>query len=358
MSWFAERGIACHAIDLRGHGRSSGRRAYVQQWDEYLDDLQQFLGSIEGAGTPIRPRSQSRWPGRRGSQGVRGLLSRFHVRGCILTAPYFINALPIPRYKLIGAYVANIVCPWLQIRSGVKSDLTTRDPLKAEESRNDPLLLRFATPRWFFGASRRSSRDARERAAIHASAARRTRRCGSDRGHPRGARISCGRQDRRTSRLSCTRNFGTNRSATPGVSAFTRTFFSGLSNERRSARDASRAQSMPNRAARPRVGRRLSAARARGERASEIRRCRRRLRSDIPTRSAVPSRRAPSRSSQILHCSKNRFASRKSRQRSEMPFAPDSVAREMRSFTNPHPVVASSRIVLDGGLEDPHLGHF
>ena len=39
MNWLACRGVECHAFDLRGHGRSSGKRAYVRNWDEYLDDL-------------------------------------------------------------------------------------------------------------------------------------------------------------------------------------------------------------------------------------------------------------------------------------------------------------------------------
>ncbi len=44
--WFARRGIAVHAFDLRGHGRSPGRRGHVNRFDEYLDDLAIFLDRI------------------------------------------------------------------------------------------------------------------------------------------------------------------------------------------------------------------------------------------------------------------------------------------------------------------------
>src|SRR5688500_3489789 len=43
MTWLASRGVACHAFDFRGHGRSTGRRGFVRRWDEHLDDLRAFL---------------------------------------------------------------------------------------------------------------------------------------------------------------------------------------------------------------------------------------------------------------------------------------------------------------------------
>ena len=39
----ASRGFAVHALDLRGHGRSDGERAYVRSFAGYLDDVERFL---------------------------------------------------------------------------------------------------------------------------------------------------------------------------------------------------------------------------------------------------------------------------------------------------------------------------
>jgi acylglycerol lipase len=39
----AGRGYAVHAFDLRGHGRSEGRRVFVRSMKEFLDDLDAFL---------------------------------------------------------------------------------------------------------------------------------------------------------------------------------------------------------------------------------------------------------------------------------------------------------------------------
>ncbi len=40
------RGYAVEALDLRGHGRSSGERVTVESYDDYLDDLDLFLARV------------------------------------------------------------------------------------------------------------------------------------------------------------------------------------------------------------------------------------------------------------------------------------------------------------------------
>src|SRR3989338_2702184 len=42
-----QAGYAVYAFDLRGHGRSEGRRAYAESFDEYLDDVGIFLGRVK-----------------------------------------------------------------------------------------------------------------------------------------------------------------------------------------------------------------------------------------------------------------------------------------------------------------------
>jgi alpha-beta hydrolase superfamily lysophospholipase len=44
-----------YAFDLRGHGKSSGKRGYIQSWDEYRGDLQEFqkLVSKKQPGLPL-----------------------------------------------------------------------------------------------------------------------------------------------------------------------------------------------------------------------------------------------------------------------------------------------------------------
>ena len=53
--WLAQRDIAVHAYDHRGHGRSSGPRCHVDRFDDYLDDLAAVLGQVraDAAGLPL-----------------------------------------------------------------------------------------------------------------------------------------------------------------------------------------------------------------------------------------------------------------------------------------------------------------
>jgi alpha-beta hydrolase superfamily lysophospholipase len=54
-AWLAERGYVAEAFDLRGHGQSPGRRAFVRSFDEYLADLEAVLADVQGrhAGRPL-----------------------------------------------------------------------------------------------------------------------------------------------------------------------------------------------------------------------------------------------------------------------------------------------------------------
>jgi alpha-beta hydrolase superfamily lysophospholipase len=156
MTWLAARGIACHAFDLRGHGRSSGRRAYVARWNEYLDDLDGFLSQPDlhalagsGGSPPLFILGHSHGGLIVAAAAVRHGLEPHNVRGVILSAPYFVNALPVPAHKVFAARVANLLCPWLRISSGVRPSMLSSDPAVVEPSRHDPLLLRCATPRWY-----------------------------------------------------------------------------------------------------------------------------------------------------------------------------------------------------------------
>src|SRR5258706_12146812 len=54
--WLAERGVACHAIDFRGHGGSEGKRGFVRRWEEFLDDadaLMEQAGFKSADGPPV-----------------------------------------------------------------------------------------------------------------------------------------------------------------------------------------------------------------------------------------------------------------------------------------------------------------
>jgi len=164
MEWMAERGVACGALDLRGHGRSLGRRGAVGNWADYLEDVRQLQTRADRWAAPDRPyfllgHSHG------GLVVVASLLQdAAGVDGAILSAPFLRNRMSIPPSKILLARLANPLIPWLPVASGVKHEWMTRDPECGAESRRDPLIHRVATPRWFLGC-RTAQAEALRRAA-------------------------------------------------------------------------------------------------------------------------------------------------------------------------------------------------
>jgi alpha-beta hydrolase superfamily lysophospholipase len=48
VDFFVPKGYAVYAPDHRGHGRSEGRRVYVDHFTDYLDDLKTFFDMVRG----------------------------------------------------------------------------------------------------------------------------------------------------------------------------------------------------------------------------------------------------------------------------------------------------------------------
>ncbi len=150
MQWLAARGIACHALDFRGHGKAQGRPGHVERWEEYLEDLDAFLRLEElgagGRGAPLFALGHSHGGLVLAAAGIRGLPG---VSGCIFSAPYFRSAMRVPAIKIWAARLANPLVPALRIDSGLRPEWMSRDEARVRDSIDDPLIVRTATPRWY-----------------------------------------------------------------------------------------------------------------------------------------------------------------------------------------------------------------
>jgi alpha-beta hydrolase superfamily lysophospholipase len=151
MQWMASHGIACHALDFRGHGKSDGKPGFVRRWDEYLDDLDGLLAVDEvrtPENTPLFVLGHSHGGLVAARAAERGRLNS--IRGCILSAPYLRSVLPISPMKLLVGRCAHWICPSARFRSGITDDILSSDEAMRRDTREDPLLLHGGTPAWFF----------------------------------------------------------------------------------------------------------------------------------------------------------------------------------------------------------------
>jgi alpha-beta hydrolase superfamily lysophospholipase len=145
---WAEAGIASVALDLRGHGRSSGARGFCSRFSEYLDDAAELAALVaeRGRGAPAFLYGHS----------FGGLISALSLveaaptfRGLLLTSPYIGLALEVPAVKRLAGRVASLVVPRFSLPTGLTGAHVTHDPVKAEGYDRDPLVFKRATARWF-----------------------------------------------------------------------------------------------------------------------------------------------------------------------------------------------------------------
>jgi alpha-beta hydrolase superfamily lysophospholipase len=138
-------GYALYGLDLRGHGRSEGRRASINRWEEYRSDLRLLLQRIKGTGSdqPVFLLGQSL-----GGLIVLEYALRYQrdVQGVIAAAP----ALSVPNTSPVLATLAKLlspVLPHLVISPNFDLSGFSRDPEEVQKLLDDPLTDPRGSPR-------------------------------------------------------------------------------------------------------------------------------------------------------------------------------------------------------------------
>lgn len=131
------QGHAVYTYDQRGHGRSEGRRGYVDRFDHYLDDLGVFLQRVRrsGPGTPLFLMGHSMG----GTVCTRFCLERAPgLSGLILSSPMLRPAMDIPPLLRWLSPVVATFFPTLPTLYLNRDDLS-RDPAVVAAAKSDPL---------------------------------------------------------------------------------------------------------------------------------------------------------------------------------------------------------------------------
>jgi alpha-beta hydrolase superfamily lysophospholipase len=145
---WAERGIATASIDLRGHGRSEGRRGHCDRFDEFLDDAAELERLVRDRARDL--------PAVLFGHSFGGLIAASVAiarpspwRGVALSGPFFDTAQPVPLPKRIAGKIAGRLAPTLGVPTGLSGKDVTRDPARARAYDEDPLVFKNATAGWF-----------------------------------------------------------------------------------------------------------------------------------------------------------------------------------------------------------------
>jgi alpha-beta hydrolase superfamily lysophospholipase len=132
-------GFGTFAVDLRGHGKSAGRRGHVDRWSQWTDDVAGFVTYVEGvAGGEVVPLGHS--------FGGAALLSTVlehkvpNAKRFIVSSPALKLKVQVPALKLTLGKAASKVLPKLTLNNEVDAKTLSRIPEVVEAYRTDPLV--------------------------------------------------------------------------------------------------------------------------------------------------------------------------------------------------------------------------
>jgi alpha-beta hydrolase superfamily lysophospholipase len=141
-------GYGVVAIDARGHGRSTGRRAHVGEYDNYVQDYDL-----------LKMHTAARWPGldlfcfghsNGGLIALRYALTQpDNVAGFVVTSPFCGFAMEVPKVKAAAGRVMSKVWPTFSMPSGLDASKVSHIEKVVEKYKSDPLVLDNVSSRWF-----------------------------------------------------------------------------------------------------------------------------------------------------------------------------------------------------------------
>lgn len=139
------RRFAVYSFDLRGHGKSAGKRGYVNSWEEYRKDVQTFL---------VKVRKEK--PCRRlflmghslGGLIVLNYLLHYPEKldGVVASAPALAQTGTSPLLITL-AHILSSIAPTLTMKTGLDATAISRDAAVVHAYTSDPLVHGLATPR-------------------------------------------------------------------------------------------------------------------------------------------------------------------------------------------------------------------
>lgn len=158
----AVRGLSTYAVDLRGMGRSPGRRGHLNAWSDWVQDASRFVGMVnEQAGaTEVVPLGHSFG----GVVVLEGILDgALKPRRFVLSNPALRTRVKVPAWKLGLARVTARLMPSLTLSNEVDPAAVSRDPAEVHAYSSDPLVHDKISSR-LFSEWTRASADALARA--------------------------------------------------------------------------------------------------------------------------------------------------------------------------------------------------
>lgn len=146
---FTENGYGVIAVDLRGHGRSGGRRGYSSSYKSYLRDFRMLLQNSTELFEHVPQVLYGHSLG--GNIVINYLISENPLpRAAVVTSPWFTLAYRPSMLKLAAAKTFRYLLPGILLKSDLDADALSHDQQVVEAYLNDPLVHNSISPRLYF----------------------------------------------------------------------------------------------------------------------------------------------------------------------------------------------------------------
>jgi len=137
--YFCTRGFAVRTYDLRGHGKSSGRRGDIPHQDSLLDDAQQVMHDWQASCPTSVTRQLLLGHSMGGLFAAKFALSKMcDLHGLILSAPALAIYMNFVERSLLK--VLSSVAPSLTLSNGLKTQYLSHDPTVVASYLTDTLV--------------------------------------------------------------------------------------------------------------------------------------------------------------------------------------------------------------------------
>ena len=137
VNYFVPQGYAVYSFDLRGHGKSDGKRSYVERFSYYIDDLQTFFNLVrtENPNTKIFMVGHSM-----GSTIALdyALEHQSELQGLIISGTTLKLGSSISKAAILTAKILSVLLPKMGV-SALDPGGISRDPAVVAAYVNDPL---------------------------------------------------------------------------------------------------------------------------------------------------------------------------------------------------------------------------
>ncbi|MFO7370443.1 MAG: alpha/beta hydrolase [Bacteroidales bacterium] len=142
-------GYAVAAIDLRGHGRSEGRRGYARNFSFYIQDIHTLCENSRVLFPECSPVLYGHSLG--GNLVANFLIGENPLpQAAVISSPWFTLTQKPPLVKYLMAVMARYLLPGLTVKSDLDPDALSRDPDVVSSYNSDPLVHHAILPRLFF----------------------------------------------------------------------------------------------------------------------------------------------------------------------------------------------------------------